>query len=58
MNAWRGVLRIVVGILREISDVSAYQRHLGAHGVGHSGEEWRRFSEGRLRQKSQRAKCC
>ncbi len=58
MKGWRGVLRIVVGILREISDESAYQRHLRAHGVGHSGEEWRRFSEERLRQKYQRAKCC
>lgn len=58
MKAWRGVLRIVVGILREISDESAYQRHLRARGVRHSGEEWRRFSEDRLKQKYQRAKCC
>lgn len=58
MKAWKGVLRIVVGILKEISDESAYQRHLRAHGVRHSGAEWRRFSEERLKQKYQRAKCC
>lgn len=58
MRAWKEVLRIVVGILREISDESAYQRHLLAHGAAHSGEEWRRFSAERLRQKYQRAKCC
>jgi hypothetical protein len=58
MRGWRGVLRIVLGILREIGDESAYQRHLRAHGVRHCGAEWRRFSEERLRQKYQRAKCC
>jgi len=52
------LLRIVTGILREISDESAYQRHLEHHQRPHSGEEWRRFSEERLRQKYQRAKCC
>jgi len=50
--------RIVAGILREISDESAYQRHLDLHQRPHSGEEWRRFSEERLRQKYQRARCC
>jgi hypothetical protein len=31
---------------------------LTVHGRTHSGEEWRRFSEERLRAKYQRAKCC
>jgi hypothetical protein len=49
---------IILGILREISDESAYARHLASHGRPHSGEEYRRFAECRLRQKYQRAKCC
>ncbi|HWQ55515.1 MAG TPA: hypothetical protein VN442_17645 [Bryobacteraceae bacterium] len=50
--------RIVMGILRELSDESAYKRHLAAHGREHSGEEWRRFSEERLGAKYTRPKCC
>lgn len=50
--------RILMGILRELSDESAYARHLAREGRTHSGEEWRRFSEHRLRAKYLRAKCC
>ncbi len=50
--------RIVVGILHELSDQTAYRRHLAAHGVAASGPEWRRFSEERLQQKYKRARCC
>jgi hypothetical protein len=50
--------RLVVGLLRELSDENAYARHLAAHGCSHSGEEWRRFSEERMRAKYARAKCC
>jgi hypothetical protein len=50
--------RILVGILRELSDESAYQRHLNAHDCLHSPEEWRRFQEHRLGAKYARAKCC
>jgi hypothetical protein len=58
MEPLKKLLDIFWGILREISDESAYQRHLAAHGRAHSGVEWRRFSEERLRQKYQRARCC
>jgi hypothetical protein len=44
--------------LRELADENAYRRHLTAHGRAHSGEEWRRFSEQRMREKYARAKCC
>ncbi|HEY3440963.1 MAG TPA: hypothetical protein VGK29_09435 [Paludibaculum sp.] len=54
----RAFWRIFVGILHELSDETAYRRHLAAHGVAASGAEWRRFSEERLRQKYQRARCC
>ncbi len=50
--------RLLLAILRELADENAYQRHLAAHGVTHSGPEWRRFSEERLRAKYARAKCC
>ena len=54
----RRLLAIVMGILREIGDENAYARHLAEHGRPHSREEWRRFSEERLRAKFARAKCC
>lgn len=52
------VFRLVMALLRELADETAYQRHLTAHGRIHSGEEWRRFSEERLNAKFARAKCC
>lgn len=51
---FRGLLML----LREIADENAYARHLAAHGRPHSAEEWRRFSDERMRQKYARAKCC
>jgi hypothetical protein len=50
--------RLILALLRELADENAYQRHLVVHGRVHSGEEWRRFSEERLRAKYARAKCC
>jgi hypothetical protein len=58
MKQLRKLRRILVGLLRELSDESAYQRHLTAHGRVHSGKEWRRFSEQRLSSKFTRPKCC
>ena len=58
MKQLRKLGRIVLGILREIGDENAYQRHLAAHNVQASGKEWRRFSEERLKQKYANAKCC
>jgi hypothetical protein len=54
----RRAARLILALLRELADENAYARHLAAHGRAHSGEEWRRFSEERLRAKYQRAKCC
>ncbi len=50
--------QIVVGIMKEISDEGAYERHLRTCGRTHSPDEWRRFSDARMRRKYQRAKCC
>ena len=52
------LVRFVLTLLRELADENAYQRHLAAHNATHSGPEWRRFSEERLRAKYARAKCC
>jgi predicted secreted acid phosphatase len=54
----RTVWTIVIGILRELADENAYQRHLVAHSRKHSPEEWKRFCDERLKMKYSRAKCC
>ena len=58
MNVLRRFARLLLATLRELSDENAYRRHLAAHSRQHSGAEWRRFSEERLRAKYARAKCC
>jgi hypothetical protein len=50
------IFRLLIRLLRELADENAYQRHLD--GRAPSKEEWRRFSEERLRAKYARAKCC
>ena len=45
-RARRRLARILMGLLRELSDESAYARHLAHHGATHSPEEWRRFMRG------------
>ena len=54
----RTFFNTIWAILREISDESAYERHLRAHGRTHSAEEWRRFADERFAHKYARAKCC
>jgi hypothetical protein len=54
----KALWRIMIGILRELSDENAYERHLLAHGRVHSPQEWRSFQEQRLGAKYARAKCC
>ncbi len=48
----------VMALLRELSDQTAYERHLRAHGAAPSAEEWRRFSEERFAARFTRPKCC
>lgn len=55
MSRW---LELAWQLLRELADENAYRRHLEARGVPASPEEWRRFSDERLRAKYARAKCC
>lgn len=49
---------LLLALLRELADESAYQRHLAANGREPSREEWRKFSDERLRAKYFRPKCC
>jgi hypothetical protein len=58
MNRLRQIAALVWEILREISDERAYSRHLEHHGRVASREEWRRFSDERLRARYARPKCC
>jgi hypothetical protein len=52
------LFRFIRELLRELADESAYERHLAAHGCEHSAEEWRRFSDDRLRRRYTLPKCC
>jgi hypothetical protein len=54
----RRLWRFVLAVAREIGDETAYSRYLRERGVAHSGAEWRRFSDARMRAKYSRAKCC
>jgi hypothetical protein len=51
-------LEILRGIIDELTDQSAYKRHLLSHGATHSAKEWRRFSDEQYQAKSTRPRCC
>jgi hypothetical protein len=54
----KNFFEILRGIIDELTDQSAYRRHLLAHRAMHSGEEWRKFSDERYQAKSTRPRCC
>jgi len=58
MRLIRRAVHLLVALMRELSDESAYQRHLAAHGLRHSPEEWRRFCDARLLSRFVRPRCC
>ncbi len=58
MKALQSLAQLVWRLLRELSDETAYQRHLSRHRARSSPEQWRRFSEERLRSKYTRPRCC
>jgi hypothetical protein len=58
MRELRLFAQLVWRLLLELSDETAYQRHLTLHRAQSSPEEWRRFSEERLRSKYTRPRCC
>jgi hypothetical protein len=58
MSRIRELLKVLWSVVRELSDESAYQRHLARSGAAHSAAEWRKFSECRFNAKYRRARCC
>ncbi len=58
MTAARRFAGLILALLRELADESAYRRHLQRHGRAGSPEEWRRFCDERLRARFTRPKCC
>jgi hypothetical protein len=54
----QSIARIISEVLMELSDQNAYRRHLAAHGVAHSPDEWRRFQDEHWAAKSRRGRCC
>ena len=61
LQAWRRARRamtLLAGVFGELSDQNAYARHLASHGRPHSAEEWRRFSDTKMKAKFGRPKCC
>jgi hypothetical protein len=45
-------------VVLELADQNAYRRHLRFHGVAHSAQEWRRFSDQCWNARAGRARCC
>lgn len=58
MSALMRLLRFLRTLARELSDESAYERHLAWHRRVHSREEWKTFCDARLARKYQNGKCC
>jgi hypothetical protein len=54
----RRIGRLILELLRELSDENAYARYLATEGCAPSREAWRKFSDQRHRDKYMRAKCC
>lgn len=58
MRVLTTIWRALRGIAEELSDQTAYRRHLACHGREHSAAEYRHFQQEHFRAKYQRAKCC
>ncbi|MGA7411828.1 MAG: hypothetical protein WBW33_15220 [Bryobacteraceae bacterium] len=58
MSVLKKLFRFLRSLARELSDESAYQRHLAWHQRVHSRDEWKAFSDARLARKYQNGKCC
>ena len=58
MTLVRRLFAYLGALARELSDETAYARHLQMTGHAHSAAEWRAFSDRQHRRKYQNAKCC
>jgi hypothetical protein len=52
------IFRYIIALARELSDETAYARHLQLTGHSHSAQEWRSFIDSKHRRKYQNPKCC
>ncbi len=58
MTIIRRIFTYVAALARELSDETAYAKHLQWTGHSHSAEEWRAFIDRKHQRKYQNAKCC
>jgi hypothetical protein len=58
MNILRRIASYLVALARELSDETAYARHLQLTGHPHSAAEWRSFIDTKNRRKYANPKCC
>ena len=58
MSWLKRLLSFVLALAHELSDESAYARHLERTGRAASAAEWKIFTQRRYRAKYQNAKCC
>lgn len=58
MRILQKMAALLAGLAKELADENAYRRYLAAKGKEASGEEWRLFSDARLRRKYQNGRCC
>jgi hypothetical protein len=58
MKILHHIWNYVVALARELSDETAYARHLQLTGHPHSAQEWRSFIDAKHRRKYQNPKCC
>jgi hypothetical protein len=58
MTLLRRIAAYFVALARELSDETAYARHLQLTGHPHSAQEWRSFIDNKHRRKYTNPKCC
>jgi hypothetical protein len=58
MTILRLVFSYFMALARELSDETAYARHLQLTGNTHSVAEWKTFSDRKHGRKYENAKCC
>jgi len=58
MSWLKRFLSFALALAHELSDESAYARHLERTGRAASAAEWKVFTQRRYRAKYQNAKCC
>jgi len=58
MTVIRRLLAYIAALARELSDETAYARHLQMIGHTHSAAEWRAFIDRKHQRKYENAKCC